>query len=113
MKRFLVIMADDAAPDTLFTDERELRVETMDTANVLATDAYEAIAMVFGVKIENDPRPLAALTSTDLRAMADALERCPLTEHRRIMYTLGGYATTKELAHAAAADEGTSHVLKV
>ena len=110
LTRFLVVFANGTPPQTLFTDEREIRIETLSTANVLASDSSEAIALATVATHDDDLRPLAALTVDDLKTMAEALERFSFTDNSftdnyRVGYTLDGYATAEHLGCAASQRE--------
>jgi hypothetical protein len=100
MQRFLVVLANDTPPATLFTDDRETRLDTLNTANVLASDGYEAIALATKASPDFDPRPLAALTVDELKAMTEALERFPFSDSHRVDFSLDRYTTIDQVTSA-------------
>ena len=113
LERFVVIFADDCMPEKIWCNEIETEGLLLSTANVIASDADEAIALASQADFDGHHRPVAALTLCDLVAMAEALVRCPFNARRRVTYTTGGYATAEQLERVAAKDNGATSVLEV
>ena len=112
LQRFVVMLANDLPPATLFTNDREIRLATLETANVLARDAYEAVALANKAGAMDDLRPLGALTAGDLKTMALMLENFPFTDEHRVEYTRKGQTATELKRIADAKRSKVSSVAK-